>query len=262
MALIKNLYVLNGDVYYDINPIRATSTNGVVFAATNGSSTITATDDAHGAVAGDFVTFAQAVSLGGLITATVLNQEYQIDSVPTADTYTFTAKDTDGNTVTANSSDTGNGGSGVDGVYQINSGLDVYVRTTGWGVNPWGAGTWGSKADLSLTNQLRLWTIDNFGDDTLAAPRGGPIYFWDESDGLSTRATLLSAESGASDVPTAVIQVMTSDVDKHCIAFGCNPIGSSTIDPLLVRFSDRESAVDWTPTATNQAGGVQLITRF
>jgi hypothetical protein len=124
----QKLYVLNGDVYYDINPIRATSTNGVVFAATDGSSIITATDNAHGAVEGDFVTFAQAVTLGGLITADVLNQEYQIVTVPTIDTYTFTAKDTSGNTVTANSSDTGNGGAGVDGVYQINSGLDVYVR--------------------------------------------------------------------------------------------------------------------------------------
>jgi hypothetical protein len=103
--------------------------------------------------------------------------------------------------------------------------------STGWGVNPWSAGAWGSKADLSLTNQLRTWSIDNFGDDTLAAPRGGPIYFWDESTGLSTRATLLSAESGASDVPTNVIQVMTSDVDKHCIAFGCNPIGTTAYRP-------------------------------
>ena len=51
---------------------------------------------------------------------------------------------------------------------------------------------------------------------------------------------------------------MMSDIDRHVIAFGCNPIGSSTIDPLLVRFSDRENAVDWTPTATNSAGGVQL----
>ena len=116
----QKLYILNGNNYYDINPIRATSTNGVVFAATNGSSTITATDNAHGAVAGDSVTFAQAVSLGGLITAAVLNQEYQIDSVPSVDTYTFTAKDTDGDTVTANGSDTGNGGSAIDGVYQIN----------------------------------------------------------------------------------------------------------------------------------------------
>ena len=247
----QKLYVLNGGVYYDINPIRSTDLNVTTFAATNGSAVITATDTAHGAVTGDFVTISNAATLGGVITAAILNTEHQITSI-TANTYTFTAS------VAANGSDTGNGGSATDAAYQINSGLDVYVRTTGWGVNTWGAGAWGSKADLSLINQLRLWTVDNFGDDTLAAPRGGPIYFWDESDGLAARATLLSAETGASDVPTNVIQVMTSDVDKHCIAFGCNPIGSSTIDPLLIRFSDRESAVDWTPTATNQAGGVQL----
>ena len=103
-----------------------------------------------------------------------------------------------------------------------------------------------------------MWSIDNFGDDAIAAPRAGGLFFWDKSDGLTTRAVALSTESGASDVPTACLQVMTSDVDKHVIAFGSNPIGSSAIDPLLVRFSDRESAVDWTPTATNQAGGVQL----
>lgn len=254
----QKLYNLNGDVYYDITPIRATTTNGITFAATDGSSTITATDSSHGAVTGDFVTISGAVSLGGLVTAEVLNQEYQIDLVTGADTYTITAKDTTGATVTANSSDSGNGGSGVDGAYQINSGLDVYVRGTGWGINTWGAGTFGSAGDLTSINQLRLWSIDNFGDDTIAAPRAGSLFFWDKTDGLTTRAVALSSESGASDVPTACLQVMTSDVDKHVIAFGSNPIGSSAIDPLLVRFSDRESAVDWTPTATNQAGGVQL----
>ena len=249
----QKLYNLSGDVYYDITPIRATTSAGdITFAATNGSTTITATDTSHGAVEGDFVTFSGAATLSGNITASVLNQEYQIDSVPSANTYTFTA------TATANASDTGNGGSSVVGVYQLNSGLDVYVRGTGWGLNSWGDGTFGSSGDLGFSNQLRLWSLDNFGDDVIVNPRNGGIYFWDKSDGLTTRAVNLTAESGASDVPTKCLQVMTSDVDKHVIAFGANPIGSSNIDPLLVRFSDRESAVDWTPTATNQAGGVQL----
>jgi hypothetical protein len=257
----KKLYALQGDVYNDITPIRSTTSAGdVTFAATNGSSTITATDTSHGAVAGDFVTFSDAVSLGGLITAAVLNQEYEIVSIPTANTFTFVAKDTSGTEVTANSSDSGNGGSSTVGTYQINVGLDVFVSSTGWGVDTWSAGTWGSSTALSLNNQLRLWTIDNFGDDTIAAPRGGPLYYWDESSGLGTRAVLASSKSGASNTPVAISQLLMSDVDRHVIALGCNPIGSSTIDPLLVRFSDSENAVDWTPTATNSSGGVRLST--
>ena len=97
-----------------------------------------------------------------------------------------------------------------------------------------------------------------FGEHTLAAPSAVALYVWDKSDGLTTRAVALSSESGASDVPTVCLQVMTSDVDKHVIAFGANTIGGSTSDPLLVRWSDKESSIDWTPTSTNQAGGVQL----
>ncbi len=254
----RKLYIYSEGVAYDITPVRGSPGSITGFTTINNSATVTVTDPSHGAEVGDFVTISSTSGPVNGIPAATMDAEYEILTVPTANTYTITAKDTSGDTVTANSSDSGNGGSSVVGVYQINSGLDVYVRGTGWGLNTWGAGGWGSSGDLSLTNQLRLWSIDNFGDDTIAAPRAGAIYFWDKSDDLTTRAVALSSESGASDVPTACLQVMTSDVDKHVIAFGSNPIGSSEIDPLLVRFSDRESAVDWTPTATNQAGGVQL----
>ena len=199
----QKLYIQQGEKLNDITPIRATTTNGIVFAATNG-------------------------------------------------TYTFTA------TATANGSDTGNGGSGVDGAYQLNVGLDVYVESTGWGSGIWGAGTFGSSSSLSSANQLRLWSLDNFGDDAVANIRADGIFYWDKSSGASARATNISALANASNVPTIALQVMTSDVDRHVIAFGCNTIGSTALDPLLVRFSDTESIVDWTPTATNQAGGVQL----
>jgi len=223
------------------------------------------TDSSHGAIQGDFVTISGAVSLGGNVTATVLNQEYQIDSVTNANTYVITAKDTSGSTVTANSSDTGNGGSGVDGVYQINVGLDTGVGGTGWGAGGYGGVNldlttfgWGESATVGATQELRLWTHDNFGEDLLINPRDGAIFYWDKSDGLGNRAVLLSSESGASDVPTIAKQIMVSDIDRHIIAFGANTIGTTTQDPLLIRFGSQESLVDFTPTATNTAGDLRL----
>ena len=72
----KKLYVQQGNNFYDITPIRLTTAAGdVTFAAVNGDATLTVSDTAHGAVLGDFVTYTDAVSLGGNITATVLNQE-------------------------------------------------------------------------------------------------------------------------------------------------------------------------------------------
>ena len=251
-------YVEEGQQFYDVTPIRKTSTNSITFSATNGSSTITVTDSNHLAVQGDFVTISEAVSLGGLITAAVLNQEYQIDSVPTANTYTITAKDTSGATVTANASDSGNGGSGVDGVYQINSGLNTGVGGTGWGAGTWGRGTWGSAAASTVSTQLRIWSHDNFGEDLLINPRDSGIFYWDKSDGLTARAVNISTLAGASDVPTICKQVMVSDVDRHVIAFGADAIDTGEQDPLLIRFSSQETATDWTPRPTNTAGDLRI----
>ena len=121
-------YIEEGQTLNNITPIRSTTSAGdVTFAATNGSATITVTDVGHGAFQFDFVTFSGAASLGGVITATVLNQEYQVSRVVDANTYEITSA------VAANSSDSGNGGSSTVGTYQINVGLDTAVGGTGWG---------------------------------------------------------------------------------------------------------------------------------
>ena len=196
-------YIKDGSTINDITPIRKTSTNSITFSATNGSSTITATDSSHGCEIGDFVTFSQATSLGGNVTADVLNQEYQILAVPTGNTYTFTALDAAGSSaVIANGSDTGNGGSGVDGIYQINVGLDVYVPSAGWGSGTWGSGGFGSTSALSANGQLRLWSHDNVGENLIINPRAGGIYRWVENNSTSTRAVELATTSGANLVPT------------------------------------------------------------
>jgi hypothetical protein len=249
-------YVVDGDNYYDVTPIRSTTgANEISFAATNGSAVITATDIAHGAVVDDFVTFSGAISLGGTITADVLNQEYQITSV-TLNTYTFTA------TATANASDSGNGQGTIIGNYQISVGLDVYVQSTGWGAGLWGAGTFGSASALSYVNQLRLWTHDNFGEDLIINPRLGGVFYWDQSNGLTTRAIPLSDLSGANLPPTVALQVMVSDIDRHVVCFGADPISGSNrsgvIDPMNIAWSDQENAAEWEPLATNTAGSFRL----
>jgi hypothetical protein len=255
-------YIEEGGTYNDVTPIRKNTTNAATFAATNGSSTVTVTDASHGAVNGDFVTFSSAVSLGGNVTATVLNQEYQIDLVTGTNTYTITAKDTSGATVTANASDSGNGGSATDAAYQVNSGLDVYVESTGWGVGTWGAGGFGSASSLSAQNQLRLWTHDNYGEDLIMNVRGGGIYRWKENDGLATRGAELSGITGANLVPTVGLQVITSETDRHLIVLGADAISGSsrtgTIDPMLIAFSDQENELQFEPLSTNTAGSLRL----
>jgi hypothetical protein len=258
-------YIKEGNTFNDVTPIRLTTGAGdVTFAASNGDATITVTDTAHGAVQNDFVTFSGASSLGGNINSNVLNQEYQIATVVNANSYTIEAKNTSGVTVTANSSDTGNGGSSVVGAYQVNTGLDVFVTSTGWSVGAWGDGTWGSSTSLSATNQLRLWTHDNFGENLIINPRGGGIFEWIESNGVSTRAVNLSTRTGANLVPTVGLQVITSEIDRHLIVLGADPINAAgsartgAVDPMLIAFSDQENELDFEPTITNTAGSLRL----
>ena len=259
-------YVESGNVFNDITPIRATTSAGdVTFAkVANDDATITVSDTAHGAVKNDFVTFSGAASLGGNIVANVLNQEYQIATIVNDNSYTIEAKDTDGDTVLANSSDSGNGGSSTVGVYQINVGLDDYVPGSGWGASSWGSGGFGSTSALSETNQLRLWSHDNFGEDLIINPRAGGVYYWDQSSGLSTRAVALSDLSGANLPPTKALQVLVSDIDRHVICLGADPLNDSgtartgSIDPMFICWSDQENATQWEPTLSNTAGSFRL----
>jgi hypothetical protein len=246
-------YVNSGGSFNDITPIRATDSLTGPFSATNGSATLTVTQVNHGAVVNDFVTFSGATGLGGNVTADVLNAEHQITAVNSTSEYEITLS------VTANASDTGNGGS-VTAAYQINTGLDTVVTGTGWGTDTWGSGGWGSPSTVSaVTGALRLWSHDNFGEDLLFNVRDGGIYYWDASSGLGTRGVELSTLSGASATPTIAKQILLSDRDRHIIAFGCDPEADPGVqDPMVIRFSSQESLTDWQSLTTNTAGELRL----
>jgi hypothetical protein len=244
-------YIESGGDYYDITPIRATVTLNNPFTATLSSSVITVAHTAHGCVTGDYVTFSGAVGLGGNISAAVLNQQYQV-TVISVNSYTITVA------ATANATDVAGspgGGAAVSAAYQINTGPAFSVPLTGWGSGPWGSGSWGVTVSF---DSLRLWSQKNFGEDLIFNPRGGGIYYWDASSGLTTRAMALSSMTGASNVPTQANFIFVSDISRFVFAFGTTDYLSATYDPMLIRWSDQESAVNWTPSATNQAGSVRL----
>ena len=265
-------YIQYGGAYYDITPLRATTSAGdVTFSATNGSSTITVTDTSHGAIVGDFVTFSGAASLGGNITAEVLNQEYKIVTVPTANTYTITAREVDPVSritvdgvytpvaVLASGSDSGNGGSSTVGAYQLNIGLNTSITGDGWNAGTWGRGTWNSATTPTIQDVMRLWTHDNFGEDLIINIHNGGLYYYDSSQGLTYRATVLSSVAGAVSPPSIATKVLVSDVDLHVIAFGCDSEDDpGTQDPLLIRFSDQRNALDWKATVDNTAGDLKI----
>ena len=335
-------YIEEGGTFNDVTPIRSSTTNSTTFSATNGSANITVTESNHGAAENDFVTFSNAVSLGGLVTASILNAEHQIVSVTNANTYVITVS------VTANASDSGNGGSATDAEYQLTVGLDSQVGGTGWGAGLFGGTTagalttqlaealdaseteidvdsstgiiagdtilveeelitvgtissntlgtgggpstrgasgttaathadntivqlavgnassdddftgWGIAAVSGTTREIRTWSHDNFGEDLLINPRDGAVYLWDKTNGLSTRAVELSTLAGAANTPTIAKQVLVSDIDRHVLCFGTNTYGTTTQDPLMIRWSNQESVSNWTISSDTTAGSLRL----
>ena len=250
-------YIERGGAYYDVTPLRFTTAAGdVTFAAVNGDATLTVTDTAHGALQNDFVTFSGAASLGGNITAAVINQEYQIATIVNDNSYTVEAKDTSGSTVLASGSDSGNGGSSTVGAYQINTGNEIAVPFTGWSAGRWGSGTWGTGS--TTVAGMRIWSQSNFGEDLFFLRRGGAPFLWDATNGVATRAVLVSSLAGASQVPTIANVAFVSDIFRFAFCMGANPIGSAVQDPMLIRWSDQEDVAEWNPTSLTQAGSLSL----
>ena len=253
MGTNTKAYLEDSGVLYDITPIRRTVTLGAnpITTQSAGTGVIRVTDVGHGATLGDFVTFSGANAVDGL-TQSNLNKEQEVTAVIDPNTYTV---DTGG---VSTSGSTAGGGSSVVAAYQINIGLNTTILGPGWGAGTWGRFTWGSGAGSLAGQSLRLWFADDFGEDLLMNIADEDIYYWDASAGTGSRAVSLSSLAGASNVPTVARKVLVSEVDRHILCFGANPIGETAQDPLLIRWSSQESPTDWTPSPTNTAGDLRL----
>lgn len=256
------LYLEAGGYFYDITPLQAqTSAGDVTFSASNGSSTITVFDTGAPAAVGNYVTFSGATSLGGNVTATILNANHEIATVINANAYTIEVS------VTANASDSGNGGAATIGYYDIDAGNAGSELGYGWGTDTWGRLEWGLGGTVPIDLEPRIWWYDNFDNDLVANIQDGPLYYWERGTNsspitaLGTRAALMSSFGGASEVPVKVGQILVSQQDKHLLAFGAVPYGSSSVsdfDPLLIRWTNQDDPLNWTPTPTNSAGFIRV----
>jgi hypothetical protein len=153
--------------------------------------------------------------------------------------------------------------------YQLSVGLDTVVDGPGWGAGPWGGPVtdaypsgvgWGeSYGNITITQQLRLWTNDNYGQDLIINPRGGGIYYETQSDiEAGNRAVNITTFETPSYAPTLSQAVAVFGPTRNVIAFGCNPYDDNVQDPMLIRWSASENVGDWQPRADNDAGDFRL----
>jgi len=244
-------YIESGGGLADVTPLRTSGTAlaSNPFTAVSGSPMLTVAHTAHGGSTGDYAIFSGATTFAGIPAASI-NTEFLV-TVVDANTYTIV-------TNTNATSSVAGGGASVLESFELSVASDVAVPGFGWNAGTWGRGTWNTAATVATYSTLRLWTQESFGEDHVFAPIGGSIYYWKFSNGLSTRAVLLSSLAGASNTPLFAIKLLMSTSDRHLIAFGTNIIGATNIDPLFIRWADTESLTQWTPAITNAAGGIRL----
>jgi hypothetical protein len=251
-------YLDKSGTYNDITPLREAGTNlgATPFNLVINSAVVTVNDTAHGSATGDYVTMSNATTDFNGILAAELNANHLMTVIDN-DSYTITL------TTVASSNQTGVGPDTYAVAYEIGTGLNDTVQGIGWGRNEWQDGTgsrgWGGDGIDDFVGRGRLWSADNFGEDLIFNARDGGIYYWDATDGVTARAELLQDQGGASAVPEVCRQIIISTEDRHILALGCGPLGAETVqDPMLIRWPDQESFVDWTPSSTNTAGSLRL----
>jgi hypothetical protein len=263
------VYIENGGYFNDItpfNPVPLAGSNTFAVVNTQKLVTVTTTTALPSWLdSGEPVQIAGFVSALGGIPISELNG-VRVVTVTGANSFTFV-------TSTAASSTTSVSGSGYTVQTEIEPGNAITVSGLGWGVGTWGRDAWGLGTTGSGVNlPQRDWWFDNFDNDLVMNIRNGPGYWWvrgttdDPSTSLATHAITLEdyADGDGYDpnaVPAQIMQLLVSQQDKHLIAFGAVPFGSTSpadFDPLLIRWADQDTPGDWTPSSTNTAGDLRI----
>lgn len=289
MGTNVKVYIEIAGNLYDITPLRdsvpvlSSATTNNCINTTNATKTITVNLGAavHGAETGDYVTIAGVVGTGspqaiGGIPITEINGTYEVTRVDNF-IFTYTVSTTATSTVSTT------GGTAITLSFQLSPGNPITVGGYGWNVGTWGRGEWGTGAVFPVFLQQRDWWFDNFDNDLVMNIRDGEGYWWergtteDPGSALDTPAIRLytyafnwaTATSAptytptqyAEAVPVKIMQLLVSQQDRHLIAFGAVPFGSTSItdfDPLLIRWADQDTPQDWIAQPTNTAGDLRV----
>ena len=269
----QKAYIENAGYYYNITPLRLVDptldtpdTDNCIYTDTTAPNTITVQlPNPHLASTGDFVEISGVVGPVGGIPASEINGNHEI-TVVSGIVFTFTVASAVTSTVN------GGGGTAIQIDFEITPGNAINTAGYGWGTGTWSRGAWGLGSTEPIYLPQRDWWFDNFDNDLVMNIRNGEPYWWvrgntvDPSSALATRAITLQAYAtaegySANAVPVKVMQLLVSQQDKHLIAFGAVPFGSTNpvdFDPLLIRWADQDTPGDWTPSSTNTAGDIRV----
>ncbi len=281
------------------------------FAVVSGSSTVTVTQANHGLIAGNYVAYvgpAPAESIpafGGLpinalkgtfVVRTAATNTYTIDlpeekagsftigqtyTIATSGTTIFTdigaANNTPGTVFTATGAGSGTGTAYITATSTVSGGGSGVIAYPQYGSRGWGTA---AASGTGVSGTIRLWSNDNYGSDLVIAPREGPIYYWQDSSGVSVRAKSLAnlandqtiastTATFASGVSTITVANATNifpraRISGTGIAAGTYVTSAYVIGSTTVPISANTTAIndanpytfsyagDYVPNATNQ----------
>lgn len=257
---VYNIVVINSGLFEILLATTATSTavlvGGIVgatttfkltnpFSVTMGSNVVTVVSPNNGITPNDFVYFQNASTVGGLN----LNGEWQVSAIIDANTYQFLASGPATSTVSG-------GGGTVYYLYEINTGVVDESAGYGYGVGTYGYGTFGTARPIlgPVAAYPRIWTLDNWGDDLVAAPRDGGICYW--------TAQQINITNRAVPLPNSPAQVKAIAVwpeSQILIAFGATDL-TGVYNPMLIRVSDAGNPTVWVPDPVTNTSAFFLIT--
>lgn len=223
------------------------------FTTLTGSGNVTVALPNHGYSSGQAFAIQVTTAVGNI--SLTGGQSYLVNGVLNAGNFTIVS----GGLATGNATASENGGNVILN-YLIPTG-EASTINPGYGEGIYGAGLYGEAAAGSQSvTPLRMWSLDNFGQDLVANYNGSPIYIWAPPVAYANVAIPINNINfpGAQSPPVAAGWSFVLNPQQILVAGNVNPIGNLTQDPSLLRWCNTEDLTDWFPSTSNFAGSYRI----